>query len=293
MGEGTYPYVCGSAIVSKDLYGSSGAIFHQNWTATPDHNETSGFFYSVSPRFEVAATDAATSAAPWGSANTNCTAPWRRPTMGELRLIYDLRGQLSGINTAFVDYGYWTAAKNTNGSNAWYKNLTGGKEATTQIGYAAYTRCIKDLAPYPYVAKNAEGKLSVIVSKDLYGSSGVAMHPNWTETPDHDNTSEYYASVSARFEVAANDIADASAPWVTTNEGCSAGWRRPTMGELRLIFDMKGQLAGINRSFKDYGYWTAASSTDGGSAWYKNLVNGKESTTAKSYSAYTRCIRDF
>lgn len=151
---GTYPYaVAGRYIVSRDLFGSSGGPFHENWKAAdmPVHNDDDDIAKTVSSRFEVASADLSGTML-WGKTRAGCAAynqtgtsvgDWRVPTLQEVRLIYAQRSSLSGVagfpNTSF----YWTATNNVDMSGACVINF---KNGNTGYGIAGsnYVRCVRD-----------------------------------------------------------------------------------------------------------------------------------------------------
>ena len=165
---------------------------------------------------------------------------------------------------------------------------------------------------YPYVM---EGKY--IVSWDMAGYSGEPLHDNWTTTPAHaegssDANESGMNTVSARFEVAAEDCNSTNAPGVTQSDrkytwtdaqlacaaysqsGTSAGqWRLPTLKELQLICSKNSELTGSLTSYSSY--WATTEYIADYyiyGAWNVYTNTGSAYSDAKSTSYYVRCVRD-
>lgn len=299
----TYPYVMANAagkkniIVTKDANGeTAGATFHAPWQQTPAHTDTSkdatgAFINSRSPRFEVAEENALDSS-PWGETNTGCTAPWRRPTWDELMVIYNINSELANPLDKVVHY--WYAAATEKGGEGCHVNFSIGRPGSAAKGNMITVRCVRDV--YPYVTTNADGKMSVIVSRDEYGTSGAAMHTPWTQSPYHVHT-DPLNSVSYRFEVAQEDDYTVSEAWTSENGRCAAPWRRPTEKELKLVWNMGAFLDITPLAYVKAGtYWS--STTEATNTKYCLGVNedGTTGTWLKNSpgtgKASTRCVRD-
>lgn len=294
MGEGVYPYTKdGNIVVWKDNYGGTTATVHEGWFQTPDHKYADPA-NSVAACLEVAKSDAG-AWAQWTNTNYGCTAPWRRPTVRELEPIVSLyhSGKLPNIDTfagrdrATSTYGGPRAGGTDDSWNVWG---SGGSYADG-IQNLRYTRCVRDIfvgTTYPYTVNGR-----FIVSKDAAGTSGAALHANWTQTPDHKNT-DPANSVSARFEVAVGNAG--SGAWNSTNYLCTAPWRRPTLEEMKLIVAMSlgGKLTGVNSTT---GAHYATSTRDANRADGSWNVNGNTAgdifMDGIANPRATRCIRDF
>lgn len=83
---------------------------------------------------------------------------------------------------------------------------------------------------YPYVL---DGK--IIVSRDARGGVDTKfLHPNWTDTPDHQYDDPSKNCVAWKFEVAEAEELNATS--------CPSGWRIPTQKELWLMYAVRRQL---------------------------------------------------
>lgn len=142
-----YPYVQdGNIIVCRE--GNDGVkalLIHSNWATTPTHNELDATNNRFAAKFEVATSDASTSAT-WITAVTACPSGWRLPTVRELRLIYALRNELTAAAQPSSGF-YWSATEYSSDSNrAWYVSFTFG--ATDNLGSKSNNRrvrCVRDL----------------------------------------------------------------------------------------------------------------------------------------------------
>lgn len=161
---GGYPYVVdGNIIVMQDRYGSAeGYPLHIPWGSTPNHYEdvwdanTSGL-NTVSRRFEVAPADAvhnSNKTHTWYQAVGRQPATyracdgdgWRLPTVREMRLIYDMRDQLTSA-TLSTENAYWTATVGTSTSRdyAWSVPFSNGNPSKDNTSDTRSVRCVRDI----------------------------------------------------------------------------------------------------------------------------------------------------
>lgn len=154
-----------------------------------------------------------------------------------------------------------------------------------------------DIATYPYVKANEAGKMSVIVSRDLFGASTATFHEPWFQTPDHRGNKDatdggFGCYVAPMFEVeATNRPTDVN--WVSTNGTCKAPWRRPTLKEVMLMASLQNQLSDV-APFTGR-YWTATPAN-----WYGTGAMNVDFLTNTVYdndfntgaTVYDRCVRD-
>ena len=141
-----YPYVQdGKIIVCRE--GNDGVkalLIHSNWATTPTHNELDATNNRFAAKFEVATSDASTSAT-WITAVTACPSGWRLPTIRELRLIYALRSELTSANLPSSN-DYWSATEYSSGSNdAWLMLFTDGSTSNGNKSSNSRVRCVRDL----------------------------------------------------------------------------------------------------------------------------------------------------
>lgn len=163
-----YPYVLnGNTIVTYDRFGFAGGYdFHGPWTRTPvgpetawDANESG--LNTVAARFEVAKSDienTSVNGVAWDNIVSACAQysqysgdlrSWRVPTIRELKLVYDLRNELTAINKDNWIYGgvrYWSATMYGE-ENVWNMCFFSENELpdnTVKI-YDKYLRCVRDL----------------------------------------------------------------------------------------------------------------------------------------------------
>lgn len=300
----SYPYLIANkdgkknVIVTKDADGQiAGANYHYSWQQTPTHTDASkdnngGLINSLSARFEVAGEDSLETV-PWGETNTGCTAPWRRPTLAELLCIYGLNSQLANpLSTIIAETkSYWYAASTESTAypgEGCHVRFDNGRSGSATKNNTICVRCVRDA--YPYVTTNASGRRTVIVSQDTYGSSFAPMHAPWQQTPDHDGKDHPYNTMSPRFEFSQTHANLGQATWTSTNNGCTAPWRRPTTMELETVLALRGQIDLGDRIDYDH-IWSATS--NGVQAWNVNFRSAQVYSSAKSYAgAYTRCVRD-
>ena len=227
-----YPYVQeGKIVVLRDEVGSADPdsySFHQPWTTTPVHRESSwnsencpdnkSGYNTVGERFEVASADVGEMS--WTDAQTACASyrengmeGWRLPTMKEWFAIYRLKGNLTAANLPSTSI-FW-AATEFNDQNGWSMEIKQGwsftdgkKENIKQV------RCVRDitLKKYPYVVEG-----STIVLKDQAGFADpyeFVTHSAWVETPAHSEpawtgshaySESGYNTAGQRFRVAMSD----------------------------------------------------------------------------------------
>jgi len=161
---GGYPYVVdGNIIVLQDRYGSAeGYPLHMPWRNTPAHYEdvwdanTSGV-NTVSRRLEVAPADAVLGTHKlhtWYQAYGLHPATykacendgWRLPTVREMRLIYDMRDQLTSA-TLSSENAYWTATVGTSTSKgyAWVVPFSNGNPSKDNTSDTRSVRCVRDI----------------------------------------------------------------------------------------------------------------------------------------------------
>ena len=168
---------------------------------------------------------------------------------------------------------------------------------TVMTGYAQQKR-------YPYVQNR-----KIIVCRE--GTEGVIsslIHPNWTTTPSHDETDAANNRLTAKFEVAAKDIAVTSSSTFTLQEtvsrcasysessGDAGTWRVPTIRELRLIYALRDELDNLPNAGSYWSYTTVSS--DSNKAWGVRFDNSTIRGSIASFEKSTynfvrgRCIRD-
>lgn len=169
FGPEEYPYVLnGNTIVTYDRFGfASGYDLHGPWTTTPVSNETTAWdanesgFNTVAARFEVAKSDienTSVNGVAWENIASACAnysqdaggsdkGSWRVPTIRELKLVYDLRNELTAINRDSWQYGvyYWSAT--TFNITAWTVCFFYENNLPTALDkiYDHYLRCVRDL----------------------------------------------------------------------------------------------------------------------------------------------------
>ena len=170
---------------------------------------------------------------------------------------------------------------------------------------------------YPYVQ---DGR-TIVCREGNNGVKSSLIHPNWTTTPEHDESSSEYNLLAKRFEVASWDARkgdnSTSMTWYEacgvydekynsnaysacanySQEGSSDKglWRLPTIRELRLIYALRNELDVHFYISNDLSYWSAT----GGSflslesVYSVAFYNGRQQVWDKSYdSVYVRCVRD-
>ena len=159
----SWPYVVDeTTIVSKDIWGSSGDPFHENYTGAdgyykeeftgtsaiyPDSKEGS----SVSAKYQISSVDVSAGRyMAWTDAVSKCKAyreggatNWRLPTRRELVQIYELKRDGKIINN-LNSYGYWSGSK-YGGSYVWYVELSSGGTYINDNTSNYYVRCVRDL----------------------------------------------------------------------------------------------------------------------------------------------------
>ncbi len=153
MGKDSYPYVRGgNTIVFRDGNGyASGYVYHGPWTFTPTHTESSDWqgnasgLNTVSASFEVASGDCGGSRTyTYAEALTACDGLWRLPTIRELAVMADMRGELT-VGGISAESNYWSATAR-NGSNSYAcKLIKGNKPGWNGTGSYNRVRCVRDL----------------------------------------------------------------------------------------------------------------------------------------------------
>lgn len=282
------------------------------------------------PAFLIAPTDAAEAAnVSWADASAACEASgYRLPTYNEgLMTLFYMNG-IEDNNFRFATY--WTSTvsleDSTGGSVMGYNIMPWMGTYMPKAGITA-GRCVKD-APaggkkYPYVdSTNPDGP--IIVSRDseggvipssfnkTYGAELQVFHDNWTETPEHDNGSDY-DRIPRKLQVANADAVAEQVVWGSFS--CPEGWRKPTMMEMALIFTMGGapesSYGADNAPVTDtplYGisgftplnaaaYWVASMSSGRGgrnpATWsFVQTPRSGLGTLAGPDANYVRCVRD-
>ena len=321
-----YPYVVdGKILVAKDLFGSVEPT-HEPWLTTPVHSEktwdanVSGY-NTLGEKFEVASKDAndfnfigwdaAVQACASYKESTDDVGTWRLPTERELKLIYDMRKQLTG--TDLVDnYYHWSATEAGDGNaNAWVVRFYNGQLTNTPKNSNYAVRCVRDLGvknfEYPYVQSDGV----TLVTRGSFGETDASKYPTherWlTTTPAHsesawDANASEFNTVAVKFEVASKDASGFSfINWDAAVQACAsykqseddAGtWRLPTERELKLIYDMRKQLTGTDL-VDNYYHWSATEAGDGNAnAWVVRFYNGQLTNTPKTSEYAVRCVRD-
>lgn len=148
---------------------------------------------------------------------------------------------------------------------------------------------------YPYVQN---GKI-IVCREGTNGVKSSLIHPNWTEMPAHNESDITNNRVAAKFDVAPSD-AGTSLTWADALRRCQtrgAGWRLPTVRELRLLLALRDELTVKFSSsvISNRYYWSATedSSTEGNS-WCVDFgkEEGRVSSAATSTKYYVRCVRD-
>ena len=79
--------------------------------------------------------------------------------------------------------------------------------------------------------------------------------------------------------------------WEDASACCSlkgAGWRLPTLGELKVMYLMRGKIKNMNGLDRNYNYW---SSEEKGKrrAYYFDMENGEDDTDDKTDA--DKCVR--
>lgn len=148
---------------------------------------------------------------------------------------------------------------------------------------------------YPYVTTNAEGEMCVVVFQDVHGGvlndplTKLFIHDPWLQTPTHLWTSTTVAGIArsfSRLEVANSNSPIGAAAWGSTNNGCTAPWRRPTLYEGLRIRELATRDAFPGIDPLDGDYWTATEVNAEKATSFSNQ------TLLKSSNLRTRCVRD-
>lgn len=161
-----------------------------------------------------------------------------------------------------------------------------------------------DFGGYPYVVDG-----NIIVMQDRYGSAEGYPIDIWFYRVQHYYEDAWDANTSGsntvykRFEVASADAVVGTHKLHTwyqavglqpaTYRACGDGeWRLPTVRELKLIYDMRDQLASADLPTQGV-YWayTEFSSASTGSAWAVSFSSGNPSGETKTNTYRVRCVR--
>ena len=141
-----YPYVQdGKIVVCRE--GSDGvksSLIHANWSSTQTGQENDANHNRVAAKFEVATSDASTSAN-WTTATRTCPSGWRLPTIRELRLIYALRNELTAANLPSSLKRWAASVYSSNSDYAWYVDFNDGDTNVYKKVYVTNVRCVRDL----------------------------------------------------------------------------------------------------------------------------------------------------
>jgi|GEM_PF-2312636 len=148
---------------------------------------------------------------------------------------------------------------------------------------------------YPYVL---EGKY--VVSADLWGSSGVPFHENWTgdNMPAHTVDDPDKNTVSRKLEVATANAPGGLSGWAGAMAKCASylengsGWRLPTCEELKLIYTQRDQLTATGIKTGPVWCWSSTE-TDNANAMRYTVRSGYSEVCAKTEKLYVRCVRDW
>ena len=310
----TYPYVRnGNAIVCQDYFGSADNAeypIHKPWISTPAHEEYSfnsneTGYNGVTAKFEVAAADIkidyindANSACNSYHQSTDDAMTWRVPTIRELKLIFDLKDQLTAIGT--FDYNLIYISSTGNVSDSYFT------VQYNEIQYSYYDgdlslRCVRDLnLMNDVLPKVTDG--SIIVTRSSWGDIDIDAYPQhdpWETTPNHSestwtaNTSGFN-TVASMFEVASKNVRGVS----NGNSDCPSysqyaddlgSWRVPTIREMKLIYDMRDELTAVEPLDKVY---ITATTNTAGDIWRVNFNDGSVYTWPEAENKDLRCVRD-
>lgn len=161
-----------------------------------------------------------------------------------------------------------------------------------------------DFGGYPYVVDG-----NIIVMQDRYGSAEGYPIDIWFYRVQHyyedawDANTSGFNTVYKCFEVAPADAvynSNKTHTWYqavglqpATYRACGDGeWRLPTVRELKLIYDMRDQLASADLPTQGV-YWayTEFSSASTGSAWAVSFSSGNPSSETKTNTYRVRCVR--
>ena len=173
---------------------------------------------------------------------------------------------------------------------------------TVMTGYAQQKR-------YPYVQN---GKI-IVCREGTEGVISSLIHPNWTTTPPHDETDAANNRLTAKFEVAAKDIAISGSSTFTLQEtvskcasysessGDAGTWRLPTIRELRLIYVLRDELTSVNFSINTnnqfYCWSTTEDSSSSDKVWTVSVLHEMSirSSLKQAISftyGFAYCVRD-
>ena len=152
---------------------------------------------------------------------------------------------------------------------------------------------------YPYVQ---DGKI-IVCREGTDGVKASLIHPNWTNTPIHDEGDSENNRFAARFEV--QEYSDWPEVWSVDDDlpACAAGWRYPTIREGRLIIALRDELDEDHRTnWEDYiGMYVASA---GSTATRRTVINllgkwdmetwlqGLNPENIEEYHVCVVCVRD-
>ena len=257
---------------------------------------------------------------------------WHLPTVRELKLIYDKRGELTAANISSAG-AYWAATTYTQSAlNAWSVNFATGlafsDKGRTDDGRV---RCVRDMvrltisSSYPKV----EDGLTIVVRDDenMANDYYYPTHLRWPTTPEHmelnrDDNRSGLNSLGMKFRIAATNVKDQSGNDVTMNwyrasgtlsatcnpdgySACSSysergdtddqmPWRLPTAAELSLIWRFSENRTLNTRLEKDV-HWSATMSNParGAKAYATSMEDGLDIAPEKCNAVgRVRCVRD-
>lgn len=152
---------------------------------------------------------------------------------------------------------------------------------------------------YPYVQ---DGKI-IVCREGTDGVKASLIHPNWTNTPIHDEGDSENNRFAARFEV--QSYTEWPTVWSVDDDlpACAAGWRYPTIREGRLIIALRDELDEDHRTYwSDYSamYVASARSTGTGrcvinclGTWdIETWLLGLDPEQTDEYLVEVVCVRD-
>ena len=152
---------------------------------------------------------------------------------------------------------------------------------------------------YPYVQ---DGKI-IVCREGTDGVKASLIHPNWTNTPIHDEDDSENNRFAARFEV--QDYSECGSVWSQDDDlpACPEGWRYPTIREGRLMIALRDELDENHTCYWfDYSAMYVASARSQGTG--RTVINcrgtydlegwlsGLDSEAADEYHVLVVCVRD-
>ena len=328
-----YPYVeNGNVLVVSDDYGMADTDLyptHGPWVRTPLHiakewyANTSGY-NTLSRKLEVATKNASDHTMTWDYAFTSCLYysqyedesdeyTWRLPTVREMKLIYDMQEQLTGVDLSSEDI-YWTATgyPDSRATVGWMLPFSTGMPVFDNGSEKTYAdvRCVRDVGvedarTLPYVVN---GTTVVVEDGNLLPADEWldVKHEIWRQTPYHYANEMYdnsgYNTVGRKFEVAAQDVST-SASWndavlacasYSQSSGAAGTWRLPTVAELRVIWEQRNSLTNSPFVTERRTYYWSATSTTGEEAFCMvfRSGNGDAFNYKNNARLRVRCVRD-